>query len=128
MGDRANVVVKNSNTIGVWIYTHWGGYELAGRVQKALAKKWRWDDESYLTRIIYDEVVRGSEREETGLGISTYMGDNEHKIVVVCVNEQRVKFVIEGNDVYIDKGVHSWTFEEFINLSADDLEKTYNRD
>lgn len=128
MGDRANVVVKNSDTKGVWIYTHWGGYELAARVQKALAKKWRWDDESYLTRIIYDEVVKGSEGEETGIGISTHMCDNQHKIIVVCAREQRVKFVTEGDDVYIDKGIYSWNFEEFVNLSVDDLEEAYNGD
>jgi hypothetical protein len=39
MGDRANVYVKNTDTQGVFLYSHWGGTELPATVQKALKRK-----------------------------------------------------------------------------------------
>ena len=41
MGARANVFMKEPGVEsgGVYLYTHWGGYELPGMVQQALLRK-----------------------------------------------------------------------------------------
>jgi hypothetical protein len=119
MGDRANIRVKQiyANAEGeaefVWLYTHWGGYDLAKTLRAALARHERWSDESYLTRIIAREMGMGQDG-ESGFGISTYQGDNEHPIITVLPDSQTV--VIDSN---------SWTFEKFANLSDAAIEKAY---
>jgi hypothetical protein len=98
MGDRGNIKIG-----GVYLYTHWGGSEIKQTLQKALKKKWRWDDESYLARIIFCEMIRGEESGETGFGISTGIVDNEYDILEVDVANQTVQ-----------EGKRKWSFEEFI--------------
>lgn len=79
MGDRANVHVA-----GAYLYTHWGGHELPATLQKSLQRgRPRWDDPSYLARIIFCDMVDGDERDLTGFGISAELQDNEHPILEV---------------------------------------------
>lgn len=104
MGDRANVYVKQAE---VYLYTHWGGHDLAEDVRRALARQQRWDDESYLTRIIFCEMLRGSVsvvssvistlNDEAGYGISHKMGDNERPIIVVDCREEMVYLMDESD-------------------------------
>lgn len=90
-----------SSSTGTWrkihpplyLYTHWGGYELPEVLAAAIGKRWRWDDGAYLTRIIFCEMVQGHEKEETGFGISTYAPDNEYPWLVVDVARQVVRIV-----------------------------------
>lgn len=98
MGDRGNIVVRSSqnNTDDVWFYTHWSGSEIGEVVQRALAKKWRWGDTSYLARIIFDELTDGNHGDESGFGISTQIQDNSHPILVVDDDKQRV-FTVPAN-------------------------------
>ena len=71
MGDRRNVIVKDGESdIGVGLYTHWSGSDLEDIVKSALQRKQRWEDAPYLARIIFCEMVKGNEREETGFGIA----------------------------------------------------------
>ena len=96
MGDRANIVIKEDTSGGeVWLYTHWRGSEYEEILRRALAKRWRWSDPSYLARIIFAEMTRGSEQDETGFGISTVMGDNSHPILVVDCKKQEVRWETE---------------------------------
>ena len=91
MGDRANVLVKDGQTdSGVYLYTHWEGTELPKILRDALAKKWRWQDVAYLTRIIFCEMVKGSEGEETGYGISSFVTDGEGRTLTVDTATQTV--------------------------------------
>jgi len=69
MGDRRNVIVKNNNA-GVGLYTHWSGSELKETVKTALKRHQRWDDDAYLARIIFCQMVKGQESDETGFGIT----------------------------------------------------------
>jgi hypothetical protein len=110
MGDRANIYVKNDEDKGVYLYTHWGGYELPLTAQAALAKRMRWSDESYLTRIIFDTMTEGCQGQETGFGIATYEPDNEYPLIEVDCDEKKISF--NGN---------SWTFEEYVALSKEDI-------
>lgn len=89
MGDRANIVVRDryvkdpGDREAVVLYSHWGGYEMPETLRKALARRQRWDDESYLARIIFDTMTEGDHGSETGYGISTRMPDNEYDLLVL---------------------------------------------
>lgn len=98
MGDRANVYVKDGDT-GVYLYTHWSGYELPETVRTALARcEGRESDGPYLARIVFCEMVKGDEEGTTGYGISTRLCDNEHPIVVLDPMARTVAFSEEGNE------------------------------
>lgn len=132
VGDRANVYVKNDvdpSKPGVYLYTHWGGYELPEAVAKALDRgRNRWDDGPYLTRIIFCEMMKfygdlpeETLESETGFGISTSMVDNEHNIIVVEPGSRdrtdgrigRIWFARPGNE---DKEpVVAWSFEVYVD-------------
>jgi hypothetical protein len=124
MGDRANVYVKNDSDKGVYLYTHWGGYELPLVVKQALAKRWRWNDESYLTRIIFDAMTEGRQGNETGFGIATYRPDNEHLIIALDCSESKIAFCQPDSEAAV-QGEHTWTFEEFVALSDEEIGKAW---
>jgi hypothetical protein len=91
MGDRGNIVMEQEDGNRIYFYSHWGGSDLPHVVQEALNRgQDRWDDEAYLARIIFCELVRGNEPSTTGYGISTYECDNEHPHVVVNSSKQTV--------------------------------------
>lgn len=101
MGDRGQVLIKDKK---VYLYTHWEGGNLKKTVRTALARKERWDDPEYLARIIFCEMVRGREKEETGFGIGT----SEHG----DLNNPLITIDCKKNSVYI--GGLSWRFNNFI--------------
>ncbi len=146
MGDRGNIVCN-----GVFMYSHWGGYGLKEQLRNALKRgKSRWDDPSYLARIIFCEMIADDIMGTTGYGLSTSLCDNEHPILFVCCNDKRVYVVSEteferdmgGNSLYFDEppkqedskkykeflaqiAGRTWSFENFIDLvdaSKDDDE------
>ena len=91
MGDRANVVVKDGDE-RVCLYSHWGGSELPATLQKAMQRgKERWNDPSYLARIIFCEMVQGREKELTGFGISVSPPDGRDRVITVDTDEQTVQ-------------------------------------
>lgn len=90
MGDRGNIVVLDEIGPPIYLYSHWGGYDLGDTLSKALAREQRWDDGSYLARIIFDTMTEGDHGSETGFGIATYAPDNEYPYLVVDVARQRV--------------------------------------
>jgi len=100
MGDRANIVVYERLAAreahdarrdeAVFLYSHWGGAGLPEVLRSALQRKMRWEDASYLARIIFCEMVRGYEREETGFGIGVSRPDNDRDFLVVDVTRQVV--------------------------------------
>lgn len=90
MGDRANVVIKDSDS-QVCLYTHWSGSDLPEILKAALIRgKSRWNDRAYLARIIFCEMVRGSEMELTGYGISQNIGDGGDNVIYVDIDAQTV--------------------------------------
>ena len=110
MGDRANVLVIDGES-RVYLYTHWAGTELPGVVRDALARRLRWSDGPYLTRMIFGQMVgpNGGVMGETGYGISSVVGDGDNRVVVVDVDNQSVKIRISDMDVL------SMTFDDFVN-------------
>ncbi len=111
MGDRANVFVTSDGREGVYLYTHWGGHRLPKIVQAALQRKQRWNDELYLNRIIFCEMIKGQESSETGFGIGTYIGDGGDRVIHVNVEKQELKL----ND-------KTYSFEKYIELELENIE------
>lgn len=105
MGDRANIKFQEENGGTMYFYTHWHGFDyMKQALMRALAKKVRWDDDSYLARMIFCEVVKADIESSTGFGLSTQLYDNEHPIIVVDIRSQSVTI---GDD-------SPMSFEEFI--------------
>jgi len=104
MGDRANVYVHHGSRPGVYLYTHWAGSELPATVVNALQRgRGRWDDDQYLARIIFCEMIKNDVDGETGYGISAEVGDGDDRIVDVDTATQQIRF--KGYD-NLDLGSH----------------------
>jgi len=85
MGERSNIIIENHNGQRVYLYGHWMGDESASVVSDVLDKGLRWDDSSYLTRMLFDRMTEGASDKETGFGISTFLCDwNYPSIVLNC--------------------------------------------
>jgi hypothetical protein len=121
MGDRGNIkVIQEENSTPIYLYTHWNGSSILETVQKALQKHWRWNDSPYLTRIIFDVLTETKHGNEIGFGISTFICDNEHLIVVVDVPKQKVYEEVPENSSsrYLTKcKKRSFSFEELCNTT-----------
>lgn len=117
MGDRANIAIEfeDHQKTPVYFYTHWNGTELPVTLQNALIRgRDRWDDEAYLARIIFSEMIQGAVLSETGFGISLNIQDNEHPIITVDMKLQSVRF-----------NNYEWTFEQYVSLTFDEINKYY---
>ena len=102
MGNRGQVCIN-----GVYLYTHSGGYRLAADVRRALARRIRWDDAEYLTRIIFDSMSEGDHGGELGYGIGTVEHcDLNNPLITINTKNQTVRV---GDSFY--------TFEEFIKVN-----------
>lgn len=126
MGDRGNIVVVHhvgaKKIKRIFLYTHWAGTEIASTLQTALQRKQRWDDEAYLTRIIFCEMIGDDIKGETGFGIGGECVDNEHNVLVVDCAKQTVG-VSEDRDA--KKIVRRVTFDGFIAFSEEELQKFF---
>src|SRR5690606_26184038 len=122
MGDRANILVvdqpaENGNVHGVYLYTHWDGYEWPERLREALASdeaRRRWSDDPYLTRIIVSRVFADIHEQETGGGISTYRTDNEYPITILDIPNQRVAWALAGNELDTEEWYGHISFADFV--------------
>jgi hypothetical protein len=120
MGDRANCIVQQNaydDLPPVYLYTHWGGSSLPQMVQRALQKRWRWGDDAYLTRIIFDTLSEGSQGTETGFGISTGPCDNGHPFVVVDPKRQEVRLESDPERKVLER----WSFEDYCNAALSNI-------
>lgn len=122
MGDRANIAIKqdikdsNGQDVYIYLYTHWDGYALPFIVQKALiAGASRYGHTAYLTRIIFSHMIKDSVLDETGYGISTLIGDNNHPIIYIDDKKQNITI--------LDK---TWSYKEYRNLSKEDINVVYS--
>ena len=114
MGDRGNIVVN-----GVYLYTHSYGTELRTILARALVRgKDRWTDDSYLTRIVFCEMLKasgkGSIDDTTGFGISTQQQDWNNPNLVVDADAQTVSVVSVRDDGKKGTTSERKTFEDWI--------------
>ena len=125
MGDRANIFLvteqsdDSDEVRGIYLYTHWGGYEWPETLRQALDSaqaRDRWSDDQYLARIIASLVFDEYHTESTGAGISTRLGDNEHLIIVCDLATQRVGFCKEGSEANKSSWTDLRSFTEFCAL------------
>lgn len=118
MGDRANILVQEyrDSEQGIYLYTHWSGERLPYLLQEVLSRRARWNDGAYLTRMIFSKMVEKNISDETGYGISLHIPDNEsgRPIIKVYISQQIVNI-----------GRGSWTFEDYINLTEEDIQQYY---
>lgn len=123
MGDRANVFVKEplstDPTEGVFLYTHWRGWDLAPTVRDALAKQERWDDSQYLARILFQELLDG-DCGTTGFGISAKMHDNERPVLVIDTKAATISVATKAMEVE-----RTMPIAEFVKLD-DDSARTWH--
>ena len=92
----------------VVLYTHWGAKEMEDDLRDVLSRKLRWDDPSYLSRMIFSRMIRNDIDGEVGYGILTdNVGDAETEIIVDCNRQEVIVKGWDENDAY--------TFDEFID-------------
>ena len=119
MGDRSNVSIVGEWDGATVLYSHWGGTGLFESVQNALHSdlaRGRWNDSSYLRRIIFQAILNEDGLNSTGFGLSGQLPDNEYRVLVLDTSSQRAAFVDESHyDEKLDED-QGWTFEEFIQL------------
>lgn len=108
MGARAQVKIVSSDDAPVYLYTHWGSYNLPQVLASALDRgRGRWTDSEYLARIIFSEMIKDEVMGETGFGIGTSAHfDLDYPPIEVNLSAQTVTH-----------GGMSGTFEEFIALA-----------
>jgi hypothetical protein len=101
MGDRARAEIQTDEG-SVFVYTHWGGCDLPETAKEAVrAAKPRWDDDSYATRILVDQLTKGGRDQETGYGLllkpnaeDEYNHDNPS--VIIDLVKQELTTIREG--------------------------------
>lgn len=87
MGDRGNVCFVEKNGGIMYFYTHWGRSKLLGTLRNALKRGVdRWNDEPYLARIIFSEMIKDEILSETGYGLSTTKGDGDITFIIDMKN------------------------------------------
>lgn len=134
MGDRANIFAtdqrdstENEPRPGIYLYTHWSGYGWPEHLRLALnteRARRRWNDSSYLLRIVIDSVFENLRGSETGGGVSTQLTDNEHDIIILDLVTQKVAFAEPGDETDANKWYGHLTFAEF----CDQIEAKYPRE
>ena len=111
MGDRSQIAVKHSEG-RIYLYSHWDGALIYQKLARVLARRDRWTDEEYLTRMILSEMVKDSIDKSTGYGIGlSEHGDIEHPIPVLDVSKGTISW--EGPE---HKEMSNMTFDEFISI------------
>ena len=92
----------------VVLYTHWGAREMEDDLRDVLSRKLRWNDPSYLSRMIFSRMIRNDIDGELNYGILTdNVGDAEVEIIVDCNRQEVIVKGWDENDTY--------TFDEFID-------------
>ena len=114
MSTRAQVYMVNS---GVYLYQHMDGYDLPNIVQSALKRKERWDDEEYLSRIIFSEMIENYIQGPTGYGIGTSQHVDIEWLVEVNAEDQEIKVRHGYGSLEV---VWSGSFSEFITSDVSD--------
>jgi hypothetical protein len=115
MGDRAISEVKLEKG-SIYIYTHWGGFDLPKVAQEAIVSaEPRWDDEPYAAHIIIDQLIKEGRDSETGIGIMLEAGaedeyNNDSPSAVIDIPNRTLKII--GHDEEDGK----WTFAKVVKL------------
>lgn len=127
MGDRANIFIvdhpkaadDDMEAEGIYLYTHWSGSSWPEELRKALdlpTARQRWNDSSYLVRILADALFKDIRDEETGGGIATFRVGGEYPMIIIDTVAQTVSFAPEGDEQDRNNWRHALTFTEYTAL------------
>lgn len=123
MGDRGVIEVKGgSNEPSIYFYTHWQAYRLPALVASGLnSGTGRWSDESYLNRILFDNLT-GLSGGETGFGIACWCPEDAYRKVFIDHEGQTAQVLERGvGDEWVELEP-PLSFDDFIEkfLGSDD--------
>jgi hypothetical protein len=133
MGNRSNVYFKqvaegfdsegNAVSIdsGIYMYCHLDGERIAQKVHLALSRRKRWDDDSYLARILFQTILDG-DTDTIGYGLSLSQTDSENNVLVVDVDKQ---YVALSNFPYDQMEFNKVSFEDFVSMSEKEAVKWF---
>lgn len=98
--DKGNEVPQNDD---IYLYSHWDsdlGTKLASALQRGKA---RWNDASYLARIIFSEMIKDDVDGLTGYGIAPYsMGDTTLTVNLIQNTVEGIPF-----STFVDEEVYT---------------------
>lgn len=121
MGDRANIfvvdqTVSDTEVRGVYLYTHWRGYELPEYLRSVLndlVTRRRWNDAPYLTRILIHGLFENDRGGDTGSGVSTTLTPGEYEAIVVDALNGTVSFAPERSVTFPRSWHDTLSFTEY---------------
>ena len=119
MGDRATFAVETHPDKRVYFYAHWTGHNVPKVIQTALSLRERWNDATYLARMLFCHLCHGEEMGTTGFGIGAELDDSSYPILVLRPAKQIVELHAYDGDSIVGawkKPTVVWTFEEFCGI------------
>ena len=115
MGDRRNVVVVFDDENSVALYSHWGGSDLPETLASALSRgTGRWTDPTYLTRIIFSEMIEGDVKGETGYGIEPIRTGSSH----YCEASPGYDLLVDAREGTVEVDGKTFTFDAFVKAHS----------
>lgn len=117
MGTRAQVHIVDT---GIYLYQHYDGYALPTIVRNALIRGLsRLNDDEYLTRIIFSEMIKSDIDGTTGYGIGNVQHGDIEYLITVDVGKQRITVHhMTWNGLTIQ--VWAYTFKQFMESTITD--------
>lgn len=121
MGMRRNIALqyqgepktKDEDSNVIYLYTHWDAEGLEDTLAHTLDRaRSRWDDESYLARIIFTDVTARVGDELTGYGLAPYEIDPEFPTLWVNLKEQTVNGVPYEDFISNPEQFSAWSNDE----------------
>lgn len=114
MGTRGNILVHDGDkTRGVVMYRHWDADTVLPEVVKTGLKRGesRWDDFTYLARIIFTDLIRDDLDGITGIGLAASIKDVDGNDLILDVDCRNGVVTYEGD--WGDNAGEQLTFEAF---------------
>lgn len=121
MGNRGNVYFKQEE---VFLYTHYSGTSLGTIVRDALARRARWEDGQYLTRIVFCAMVGNRWDGDTGYGITHRIQDSGAPVIVVDTESMTVSVVAGGykrSGIDVTKTRDPVSFSRLVEMSDEEV-------
>ncbi len=88
---RSNIAIKYGDGNKIYFYSHWDGADMKEILKNALIRgKERWNDEAYLARIIFSEMIKDNILDLTGYGIAPYEMDKNYETIVVDIKNKTI--------------------------------------
>lgn len=118
MGTHAEVIWwEDDENSPIVFYQHYDGYNICETVANALIKgEGRWHDSPYLARIVFTEMIKQTNDDTLGFGITNHSGYAafEHTVSIQCHNEHGTKVNYKGKQ---------YAVEDFIDIYSTEANK-----